>query len=95
MDTKRDLEHFEGRPKEELDHDVEAYVPGSDAEKALVRKIDRRLLPMLWAMYVFNYLDRLVVFPLFQHPGIKADDDLVYRTNIGVRSLSSQAASVG
>ncbi|WVF68722.1 hypothetical protein IAT40_003494 [Kwoniella sp. CBS 6097] len=34
------------------------YVEGTDEEKRLVRKIDRHLLPMLWIMYVFNYLDR-------------------------------------
>lgn len=28
------------------------------AEKALVRKIDSRLLPMLVIMYILNYLDR-------------------------------------
>ncbi|GHJ88605.1 hypothetical protein NliqN6_5007 [Naganishia liquefaciens] len=34
------------------------YEPGTAEEKALVRKMDRRLLPILWLMYVFNYLDR-------------------------------------
>jgi hypothetical protein len=34
------------------------YIPGTDEEKALVRKIDRRLIPMLWWMYIWNYLDR-------------------------------------
>ena len=27
-------------------------------EKALVRKIDLRLLPTIWLMYLFSYLDR-------------------------------------
>lgn len=27
------------------------YVPGTAEEKALVRKMDRRLLPILWLMY--------------------------------------------
>jgi hypothetical protein len=41
-----------------------AYVAGLSpeerrkAEKALVRKIDIRLLPMLVIMYILNYLDR-------------------------------------
>ncbi|KAJ9120341.1 hypothetical protein QFC24_005295 [Naganishia onofrii] len=34
------------------------YEPGTAEEKALVRKMDMRLLPILWLMYVFNYLDR-------------------------------------
>lgn len=40
------------------------YVAGLDpeerirAEKALVRKIDLRLLPMIIIMYILNYLDR-------------------------------------
>jgi hypothetical protein len=41
-----------------------AYVAGltpeerEKAEKALVRKIDLRLLPMIIIMYILNYLDR-------------------------------------
>lgn len=31
--------------------DGSAYVPGTEEEKRLVRKIDRHLLPMLWVMY--------------------------------------------
>ncbi|KAJ5901515.1 hypothetical protein N7495_002043 [Penicillium taxi] len=48
------------RPKK----DVPAYVASLsaaeriEAEKALVRKIDIRLLPMLIIMYILNYLDR-------------------------------------
>lgn len=34
------------------------YVPGSEEEKRLVRKIDLHLMPTLWIMYVFNYIDR-------------------------------------
>ncbi|KAL8287058.1 hypothetical protein RQP46_004064 [Phenoliferia psychrophenolica] len=34
------------------------YQKGSKEERALLRKIDFRLLPTLWLMYVFNYLDR-------------------------------------
>lgn len=39
-------------------NDGTGYVPGTDLEKQLVRKIDRHLLPMLWVMYVMNYIDR-------------------------------------
>ena len=44
--------------------DAPAYVAGltpeerEQAEKALVRKIDIRLLPMIIIMYILNYLDR-------------------------------------
>lgn len=34
------------------------YVEGTPEEKKLVKKIDYHLIPILWAMYVFNYLDR-------------------------------------
>ncbi len=34
------------------------YVPDTEAEKKLVRKIDMRLIPVLWVMYVLNYVDR-------------------------------------
>lgn len=34
------------------------YVPGTDAEKKLVRKIDLFLLPMMWIMYLLSYMDR-------------------------------------
>lgn len=35
-----------------------AYVPGSDAEKAFVRKIDRHIIPTIWVLYTLSYLDR-------------------------------------
>lgn len=28
------------------------------AEKSLVRKLDFTLVPMIWVLYLFNYLDR-------------------------------------
>jgi hypothetical protein len=34
------------------------YLPGTEEERALVRKIDMRLFPMLWVMFCMNYLDR-------------------------------------
>ncbi len=34
------------------------YVPGTEEERKLVRKIDLRLFPMLWVMFCMNYLDR-------------------------------------
>lgn len=37
---------------------IEDYVPGSDEEKKLVRKIDCFLLPTIFLMYLFSYMDR-------------------------------------
>jgi hypothetical protein len=32
------------------------YVPDTPEERALVRKIDIHILPMLWVMYIMNYV---------------------------------------
>ncbi|KAF7557258.1 hypothetical protein G7Z17_g820 [Cylindrodendrum hubeiense] len=46
------------------EHDLELelalanYVPGSDAEKRLVRKMDLIMMPALWFMYILAYIDR-------------------------------------
>ncbi|RMJ02485.1 hypothetical protein BHE90_016172 [Fusarium euwallaceae] len=37
---------------------ADAYTPGSDEEKKLVRKIDLYILPMMWIMYLLSYMDR-------------------------------------
>jgi hypothetical protein len=42
----------------ELQQALKNYVPETDAEKKLRRKIDLRLMPILWVMYVLNYIDR-------------------------------------
>lgn len=43
---------------EEMAIALQNYVPGTDEEKRLVRKVDLILLPCLWWMYVLAYLDR-------------------------------------
>lgn len=43
---------------EEVLEALRNYVPGSDDEKRLVRKMDMTLLPILWWMYILAYLDR-------------------------------------
>ncbi|KAL8276310.1 hypothetical protein RQP46_011276 [Phenoliferia psychrophenolica] len=58
MDMKLDVSHLEHNSRGEDGSSTLTYVRGSVAEKALLRKIDRRILPTLWIMYVFNYLDR-------------------------------------
>ncbi|OBR06348.1 Major facilitator superfamily transporter [Colletotrichum higginsianum IMI 349063] len=42
----------------ELAEALRNYVPGTREEKQLVRKIDIFLMPMLWIMYILNYVDR-------------------------------------
>ncbi|TEA10623.1 putative transporter [Colletotrichum sidae] len=42
----------------ELAEALRNYVPGTQEEKALVRKIDFYLMPILWIMYILNYVDR-------------------------------------
>jgi hypothetical protein len=50
----------EGATEEELQlqQALRDYVPDTDAEKKLRRKIDLRLMPTLWIMYILNYVDR-------------------------------------
>lgn len=49
VDQKGELGHYDG------DADF-VYVPDTDEERKLVRKIDMRLIPMLWVMYILNYV---------------------------------------
>jgi hypothetical protein len=45
-------------PLGELDLALQNYVPGSEEEKKLKRKLDRWMIPMLWWMCVLCYVDR-------------------------------------
>lgn len=44
-------------PSSDLDN-AEPYVPGSEAEKKLLRKLDMRIIPCCWILYLLGYLDR-------------------------------------
>lgn len=66
-DVKQDITHveYESPPKNglsaeeiELQTALRNYVPNTDAEKKLRRKIDLHLIPILWIMYILNYVDR-------------------------------------
>lgn len=35
-----------------------SYVPGSEAERKLVRKLDWHIIPTVWVLYTLSYLDR-------------------------------------
>ncbi|KAJ9640865.1 hypothetical protein H2204_003154 [Knufia peltigerae] len=64
LDQKLDVQHCDqelalhGGDSKVVEPPTSGYVEGTEEEKKLVRKIDMHLIPILWAMYVFNYLDR-------------------------------------
>ena len=37
---------------------LNGYVPATEEERKLVRKIDLFLLPTIWLMYLLSYMDR-------------------------------------
>jgi hypothetical protein len=37
---------------------LNGYVPDTEEERKLVRKIDLYLLPTIWLMYLLSYMDR-------------------------------------
>ncbi|KAL4800795.1 major facilitator superfamily domain-containing protein [Aspergillus venezuelensis] len=53
-----EVEDIEGKPIATHEALVAGYVPGTDEEKKLVRKIDLYLLPCIWIMYLLSYMDR-------------------------------------
>lgn len=59
LDQKGDVAHLELTGKHGR-HGVDltgfTYVPDTPEETRLVRKIDVHLLPMLWLMYILNYV---------------------------------------
>jgi len=57
-DATKDDEEFEEEQNEELGDAGISEPLFAAAEKKLVRKLDRRLMPCLFAMIVLNYLDR-------------------------------------
>jgi hypothetical protein len=40
------------------DEFVETYVPDTEEERKLVRRIDLYILPTMWLMYLLSYMDR-------------------------------------
>jgi hypothetical protein len=55
------MSHEENRLKNKesengvVDHETPEW---KQSEKSLVRKLDMTLMPMVWILYMFNYLDR-------------------------------------
>jgi MFS family permease len=67
-----------------------SYSPGfrQDAERKLVRKIDKRLLPLVVIIYLFNYLDRNSITQARLY-GLQKDTHVngaVYQTGISIFS---------
>jgi hypothetical protein len=58
VDMKEDRSLSTNQADNELTEALRNYIPGSDDEKKLVRKIDFFLIPILWIMYILNYVDR-------------------------------------
>ncbi|KXT01960.1 hypothetical protein AC579_8061 [Pseudocercospora musae] len=55
----KDQEQWVELAQQHVDMDgIEPYVPGSDAEKRLLRKLDMRIIPCCWMLYLLGYLDR-------------------------------------
>ncbi|KAJ6618005.1 major facilitator superfamily domain-containing protein [Mycena sp. CBHHK59/15] len=44
--------------RDEFSHAMSKYQPDSEAERKLVRRIDMRIVPTVWLLYVMSYLDR-------------------------------------
>ena len=58
MEGKGHPENIEAGQATKAPAQDEVYVEGTAEERRLLRKIDLHLLPMLWLMYIFNYIDR-------------------------------------
>jgi len=61
MDHKEaslEVEHVDPKDLDPAQVVPGGYVPGTDEEKKLVRKIDLYLLPTIWIMYLLSYVDR-------------------------------------
>ncbi|KLO87671.1 Uncharacterized protein Y057_13711 [Fusarium fujikuroi] len=56
--SKAEEHHEQVGISQELSDALSNYTPGSPEEKKLVRKIDLFLMPILWIMYILNYVDR-------------------------------------
>lgn len=59
MSGEFDAQGKEDMFSQEIEHvgrEVPSYTP--EEEKALIRKIDLVLMPMMWLMYLLSYLDR-------------------------------------
>lgn len=56
--TMRDMKQAEFVPKPEDAMDALGIPDWRQLEKKVVRRLDMTLMPCLWGLYLFNYLDR-------------------------------------
>ena len=45
-------------PEDEITAALREYVPGTKEEKAMIRKVDMFIIPILWLMCILAYIDR-------------------------------------
>ena len=57
-DLKAGVDNAPAVADPEMAEALRNYVPGTPEECKLVRKIDLYLMPILWIMYILNYVDR-------------------------------------
>lgn len=67
-DTKGDLTQFDSAETQDF-----VYVPDTEEERRLVRKIDLRLIPMLWVMYILNYVSDSALPPRSEREQSRVD----------------------
>lgn len=53
--------------QEDVDEALDDYVPDTEEEKKLVRKIDLFLLPAIWGMYLLSYMVRTMFVKISNH----------------------------
>lgn len=61
LETGSSLDTHNEKVQVDIEHAQQlaaAYMPGSPEEKALVRKLDWRLVPTCWTMYLLSNVDR-------------------------------------
>ncbi|CCF42514.1 MFS transporter [Colletotrichum higginsianum] len=58
VDTANDDADFQKMPKMDKVDEFGAHAKTDPKEIALVKKLDAYIIPILWLMYLFNFLDR-------------------------------------
>lgn len=58
---KEDCDHVELGETHEKGAEAPPFLPDPEAERRLVRKLDRKVLPWIMLLYLLSYLDRCVL----------------------------------
>jgi len=94
MDHKQHSTEVEdvGPKTDNMRTEVDSYVPDTEEEKRLVRKIDLYLLPTIWIMYLLSYVDRTkLVLPYSTHTWI----EVLTAHSIGNAKVAGMATDLG